>query len=79
MFVVKAQEPKSELLDFLGVLSKAVDLLRFVPVVDVALCLLIMLEIIKKNKEKALGFPPTGTSTSLFPIGKKPLHVGWEC
>lgn len=38
------------------------DLLRFVPAVDVALYLLIALEIIKKNKEEAMFFP-TDTST----------------
>lgn len=60
------------------VLSKSVDLLRFVPAVDVALCLLIALEIIKKNRKKAwlfFFFFPTDTSTSLFSAEEKPLRV----
>lgn len=61
------------------VLSKSVNLLRFVPAVDVALCLLIALEIIKKNKKKALLlFFSTNTSTSLFSAEEKPLLVGSE-
>lgn len=60
-------------------IPKSVDLLRFVLAVDVALCLLVVLEIIKKNMEKALGFSPTDTSISLFSIVKKPLCAGSEC
>lgn len=60
------------------VVSKSVDLLGFVPAADVALCLLIALEIIKKNKEKALSFFLMGIGTSLFSSGRKPLLVGSE-
>lgn len=62
------------------VLSKSVDLLRFVPAVDVALCLLIALEIIKKNRKKAwlFFFFPQIPALLFFSAEEKPLRVGSE-
>lgn len=56
----------------------SVDLLRFVSAVDVALCLLIALEIIKNNKGKALSFFfLSQTPSLLFPQLERNLCWLW--